>query len=114
MSESVRVEMLKQRREETFACLLLHLAAASTRADPRLHEGRDQPRPGRSLVIRGIAGCGPAAVAPDISRFVHGKRAEAQRSPQTRFDGVERAKHLVTIDEDDREAAKREDLIRPE
>src|SRR5262249_50942217 len=85
----------------------------SAHADPCFHEGPDQPRPDRALVINSIARGRIADIPPGVARFSSRERSQADRSDETALHEIDNTTRTATIEEANRQSADSEYLIWP-
>ena len=107
-----RFDMLEKRLKEPESSFAAGGGRVPPRAEPRLHEGTDQPRPDGALVIDPISGRRPAFIPCAVSGLTWSEGPESQRRQQASLDFVDDPPRTFSLDERDRKAANREDLVR--
>ena len=106
-------DMFEKRLKEPESSFAAGGGRVPFRAEPRLHEGTDQPRPDGALVIDPISSRRPAFIPCAVSGLTWGEGPESQRRQQASLDFVDDPSRAFSLYERDWKAADREDLVRP-
>src|SRR3972149_6896147 len=98
--------------EKFRAGLSLGLARSPPHSRPGLDKGPDEPRPDGPLVIGTIPLTNPPLVVRSIPRLPGRQRAQAERCPEARLNGLDDAAGPIVLEQRDGETAPREKLGR--
>src|SRR3990170_2630172 len=100
--------------EKLRAGLSLGLARSPPPSRPGLDKGPDEPRPDGSLVIGAVSLANAPLIVGSIPRLPGRQRAQAERCPEARLNGLDDAAGPIVLEQGDGKTAHGEDLVRAE